>query len=491
MPELPSHPNLDQLRHQARDLLKAAIAGDETARRRISTVSDRMNLMAAQLAIAREYGLASWRDLTAEVARRRGEESRPVGGTRPDEAPVRPGGSSGVASWSAGPPITLAAGILRPRGIVFESGRAVLRVGLDVSEQHPGVVEPRRARWLSLVRPALRGRATEAVMPRPDGLTVVDSRGSEYAWHPGVGFGHAQVVGRRRIPRHAEFQLYLDPAPDADVEWIELVGQDGTRTRLLRGGLAEARVIGPTPTLGTGGDHRVESIARRLIAMRLNGAPIGGRFFVEQSAGAMAEVAKIAAEGSSVPPELKQDLAALCRFLSEGTGDAHGLRLTWWAMPDAGVLRDGLRPSADVGISLPALEGITLHFRTIVFEGDSFSLSLCAEPDWWSYSEDRHHKRTLVDIAVEDDVGGKYVSLNGGGSRTSDTDPGYPAPLPAAPSPRCAAPSAPRPCTHGTSHGGRCSSASRYCVTPGRCVCEPPGPDGARSALEPVTGKLD
>ena len=47
-------------------------------------------------------------------------------------------------------------------------------------------------------------------------------------------------------------------------------------------------------------------------------------------------------------------------------------------------------------------------------------LNLNAEPDWWSYSEDHRQKRTLVDIVAEDDIGGTYVSLNGGGSRTPD-----------------------------------------------------------------------
>lgn len=264
----------------------------------------------------------------------------------------------------------------------------------------------------------------ETVVPRPEGLTVIDNRGSEYAWHQGVGFGTAQVVGRRSIPRHAELQLSLDPAPDADVEWIELAGPDGARTRLVRGGVAEAWVVGPTPLSSAGGTHRVDSIAHRLIAMRLNGAPIGDRFFVEQSAGAMAQVAKMEEEGASASSTLKQDLAVLCRFLSEGIGDDHELRATWKAMLDAGGLRDGLRPSADIDVSLPALDGVTLQFVTIVFEDDSWSLSLTAEPDWWSYSEDRQQKRTLVDVVAEDDVGGTYVSLGGGGSRSSH-HPGY------------------------------------------------------------------
>ena len=67
MPDLPARPNLDQLRRQARDLLRAARAGDAAATRRIEIVSDRLTLAAAQLAVAREYGFASWARLKAQV----------------------------------------------------------------------------------------------------------------------------------------------------------------------------------------------------------------------------------------------------------------------------------------------------------------------------------------------------------------------------------------------------------------------------------------
>jgi len=56
MPDLPARPNLDQLRHQARDVLRAARAGDAAATRRIEAVSNRLILAAAQLAVAREHG---------------------------------------------------------------------------------------------------------------------------------------------------------------------------------------------------------------------------------------------------------------------------------------------------------------------------------------------------------------------------------------------------------------------------------------------------
>jgi hypothetical protein len=70
MPDLPARPDLDQLRHQAKDLLHAAQRGDPAAIGRISAVSGTIMLSAAQLAIAREYGFASWAKLKLEVERR-------------------------------------------------------------------------------------------------------------------------------------------------------------------------------------------------------------------------------------------------------------------------------------------------------------------------------------------------------------------------------------------------------------------------------------
>jgi hypothetical protein len=90
MSGLPDRPNLDQLRHRARELLRAAIGGDAEAVRRLSAVSDRVTLSAAQSALAREYGFPSWPRLKAEVERRR--EASPA-------APVR--GWQGMRESSA------------------------------------------------------------------------------------------------------------------------------------------------------------------------------------------------------------------------------------------------------------------------------------------------------------------------------------------------------------------------------------------------------
>ncbi len=59
MADLPARPSLDHLRRQARDLLRAARAGDTTAAGRIRAVADALTLASARLAVAREYGFAS------------------------------------------------------------------------------------------------------------------------------------------------------------------------------------------------------------------------------------------------------------------------------------------------------------------------------------------------------------------------------------------------------------------------------------------------
>ena len=70
MADLPARPDLGQLRHQAKELLRAAQRGDPDATVRIGAVSRGFILSSAQLALAREYGFASWAKLKLEVERR-------------------------------------------------------------------------------------------------------------------------------------------------------------------------------------------------------------------------------------------------------------------------------------------------------------------------------------------------------------------------------------------------------------------------------------
>lgn len=70
MSYLPARPDLEQLRHQAKDLLRSANHGDRAAIARIRAVAERQILASAQLALAREYGFSSWARLKTEVERR-------------------------------------------------------------------------------------------------------------------------------------------------------------------------------------------------------------------------------------------------------------------------------------------------------------------------------------------------------------------------------------------------------------------------------------
>src|SRR5688572_6562903 len=70
--ELPSEPNLEQLKHQAKDLLKAHNAGDPEAIQRVreshpTATTAKLRLSDAQLVIAREYGFASWPKLKKHI----------------------------------------------------------------------------------------------------------------------------------------------------------------------------------------------------------------------------------------------------------------------------------------------------------------------------------------------------------------------------------------------------------------------------------------
>jgi ankyrin repeat protein len=63
MSTLPAHPDLDQLRRQAKELLRAARAGDPDAVTRVEP----QTLAGAQLAVARGYGFSSWPALKTAV----------------------------------------------------------------------------------------------------------------------------------------------------------------------------------------------------------------------------------------------------------------------------------------------------------------------------------------------------------------------------------------------------------------------------------------
>jgi ankyrin repeat protein len=70
MSVLPEHPDLDQARRQAKELLREAQGGDPGALARLAAVSAPLTLAGAQLALARELGQPSWPSLVREIEAR-------------------------------------------------------------------------------------------------------------------------------------------------------------------------------------------------------------------------------------------------------------------------------------------------------------------------------------------------------------------------------------------------------------------------------------
>jgi hypothetical protein len=132
MSALPARPDLDHLRRQARQLLRDAAARDEQALGRIRAVSQKQTLSAAQLAIAREHGFASWPKLRAEVLRRQV-------GTEPDAATASaPKSWQEMREWSA-------------RLLESRTGQGVTAWNERIAAGAPenGADEPALRKWLS------------------------------------------------------------------------------------------------------------------------------------------------------------------------------------------------------------------------------------------------------------------------------------------------------------------------------------------------------
>ena len=82
MPLLPERADLGQLRRRAKELLRAARNGDPAALERMAVSNRPLSLAWAQFALAREYGFATWADLTLEVRRRRAIDAGDVDALR-------------------------------------------------------------------------------------------------------------------------------------------------------------------------------------------------------------------------------------------------------------------------------------------------------------------------------------------------------------------------------------------------------------------------
>jgi hypothetical protein len=225
---LPDRPDLDQLRRQARELLRAAVSGDPAAVARIGVVSARMTLSAAQQALAREYGCHNWATLRAEVERRR--------------APLERWSFGGAAAIETG------AGTLLPEGLVAGADDALLFTTVipwDASSDDDVWSDGESwsdhgSSWAR--RPGTIDDEIRALEPstRTDDITVADDQGATYALS-------LRAASGAHGPSPKSIWLRVDPIPGPSVEWIELQGRNGTTGRLVRSPRAVVRLGGPTP----------------------------------------------------------------------------------------------------------------------------------------------------------------------------------------------------------------------------------------------------
>jgi hypothetical protein len=225
MPGLPDRPDLDQLRRQARELLRAAVSGDPAAVARIRVISERMTLSTAQQALAREYGCLNWAALRDEVERRR----------------------SPLERWSFGGAATIEtlSGTLFLEGLVVGADDALLFTTLapwdapsdDDARPDGESWSDHGSSWSGT--PGSIDDEIRALEPstRTDDITVADDQGATYALS-------LRAASGARGPSPTSIWLRVDPVPGQGVAWIELHGRNGTTARLLRSPRAVVRLGG-------------------------------------------------------------------------------------------------------------------------------------------------------------------------------------------------------------------------------------------------------
>jgi len=428
MSELPGRPDLDQLRRQARELLRAAAKGDPRAVTRLRAVSERVTLSAAQLAIAREHGFPSWPVLRAEVEcrRRLSESARP----RLQGGDVRGPLDAHEDRWSfgGGTAIETSVGVLLPEALVVGAGHAVLDASLMPSGNgEPAITRPRRLlvpgmpfarlvpRRARAARRAHRRRADAAVaamrsLARPDDVAVIDDQGAPYALHPSEMSGKHGPSGETAGPMSV--RLRLDPDPGREIRWIELRSQDRAATRLLRSTRPAMRVGQLTPMTVSPAERELSDQAFWL--MELHVSNVGEHVLRQRCSAALTRVGEIQRSGELDPAsELPDQLRQLCAVLTEHR-PTDGLPRSWSGILDAARRADGPPHHLDICASLAPIDGVAVQVDVLISMSDSWRLYLRARPGWWNYSEDGHRKWNPVSVHAEDDRGGNYLSTFGG-----------------------------------------------------------------------------
>ena len=393
MSELPGRPSIDQLRRQARELQRAAADGEPAALARIHAFSHRVSVSAAQLAVAREYGFASWPALHAEVQRRL---LFPGEGSGPAEARWSFGGAS---------PVETAEGTLYPGGLVAGPGHAFL----DASLMPASETKDR----LALPPPPISSRArlahARAIISLRKAIiravALTDDQGTKYALHV-EDLQHDPDQGQERGP--VTLRLAVDPVPARERGWLELRGQAGSAARLVPSADPGARVSRLTLAPEDPAVRELSQQALELIGLRFLGA---SHDEVErQCSAARARAAEIQQSGGpAAAGDLPGQLARLCAVLT-GHGPEGELPLGWSGVIDAAGRTDGPSRHLDLSVAFPGIDDTVVRVDSLISEPGTWRVYLRAEPGWWSYGAGRNRKWPVLAVAAGDDLGGMYLS---------------------------------------------------------------------------------
>jgi uridine phosphorylase len=245
MSEFPDRPDLEQLRRRAKELCRAAAAGEHHARARLRLVSDQVSLASAQLALAREHGFSSWPSLKAAIETKLASGVAPLMvGKHREKAVSRPEGFLKQArsqGWQPGP---------LPIGVIFTSTRCMTNHLSQHPERYQESTEltPTNGRvFLTSAEPivaiACLGVGPSAMVTQVEhllhlGVTVFLAVGPAPAVSQDLRPGDCVVVGSA-LRDDGVSQHYLEPAryafPDAE---------------LTRGLAAAAQEVGLAPVVG-------------------------------------------------------------------------------------------------------------------------------------------------------------------------------------------------------------------------------------------------
>lgn len=408
MPELPARPDLDQLRRQARELLRAAAAGEPGALARLGAVSGRVTLSAAQLAIAREHGYRSWPALRAEIERRRSLSQSAASST----------GAAGQR-WSFGgaTAIETTAGVLYPEMLAAGTDRATLHACLTpAADRQPAPARPRRlpvpgmpfAHW-GRRRHARAAAARMRALTQFDDLAVVDDRGARYALRGEGMSGRYGPPGEPADPVSVHFAL--DPVPGREVSWVELRSRGGAAARLLPSARPALRLGPLTPVAMSAPERELTGLALGLIGLQLSGdRELLEDTLSQQCSAALARTAQIQRSGGLDPASpLPGQLRQLCAMLTRQRPDGR-LPASWAGMLGAARRVDGPRHHLDIAAALPPIDGVSVQADSLTSEPSRWRLYLRATPGWWHHSQGGHHMHNPVSVGADDDRGGTYVS---------------------------------------------------------------------------------